>query len=130
MEIKKPISVLIVENNFLMQYGYLSLLENSCQISIVCAGHEAIEKVKQAIVSSNPFDLILLSTELNDIAGEKVCHMIRQLEKKSNYHAHIIAISSCIEKQGEGCLFAGCDKVVNKLDRYQLISVISHWLSK
>lgn len=125
---KKSISILIIEHNHIIQYGYLSLFEHlPCHITMASTGVEAMQQVKQHLIQQ-PFDLILSEIGLPDISGIELCKTIRKLEGSYRHYTPILAVSYQADEKRNECLVAGYDQVIDKLMSTELVSSIERWL--
>src|SRR5258708_5675376 len=107
-------TILIIEDNLLIQRSYAILLGNmSCSIISATTGAEALNQLNNSLIE-RPFDLIVLDLGLPDICGIQLCQMIRQRESAYQCRTPIVVLSSNANQKRSECLAVGCDQVVDK----------------
>jgi CheY-like chemotaxis protein len=82
--------VLMIEDNYLTQKVEEALLTSlNCQVNIAHSGEEAI-----SMFNPGKYDLIFLDIGLEDTSGYMVAKKIRAMEKETQYHVPIIALTA------------------------------------
>ena len=110
--IRRPLNVLLVEDNFLNQKVVIATLEK--------AGHrvELAENGKIAfeLFCKNDYDLILMDIQMPIMDGIEATKSIRAYEKENNLKAiTIMAVTAfALERDREQCLKAGMDDFLAK----------------
>lgn len=106
-----------VINKMLQRTGYS--IQNSIN------GKEAIK-----ILENERFDLILMDINMPGLDGYETTAKIRELEKQSNKHTPIIAVTAySLFGDREKCLDAGMDDYIAKpLDMKQFTQLVAKWI--
>jgi CheY-like chemotaxis protein len=74
--LKKPLSILLVDDDVLIRETFPSLLERmGHRVETVASGHEALQRLSKA----PPFDLILLDKNMPGMDGLETLTRLRQL---------------------------------------------------
>lgn len=91
----------------------------------VSSGEEAVEEV-----SSGNYALVLMDCQMPDMDGFQATRSIRNLEKKSDQHIPIIALTGSADAEGRAkCLESGMDEVLIKpVAPNKLMEVIDRFL--
>ncbi len=110
VEIKNA-SILLVEDNFSNQQIISLYIRNEVnKIDIAFNGKEALEKFGLA-----KYDLILMDVQMPIMDGFKATQKIREIEKSTNTHVPIIAVTAnAFPEDKEKCLVAGMDDYISK----------------
>lgn len=74
---------LIVDDDFTSRLLLQELLKGFGPVHSVASGKEAIEAVRLALSSKDPYDLICLDIMMPEMDGQKVLRYIRDLEEKT-----------------------------------------------
>ena len=86
---KKPPKVLMVEDNTTAQKAAQALLmQLDCQVDVADSGDKAT-----TLFSPGKYDLVFMDIGLEDTSGYMVAKKIRQLEKGTQHHVPIIALT-------------------------------------
>lgn len=123
----KSASILLVEDNFSNQQIISLYIRNEVsKIDIAFNGKEALEKFGLA-----KYDLILMDVQMPIMDGFKATQKIREIEKSTNTHIPIIAVTAnAFPEDKERCLVAGMDDYISKpFQPEELISKIREHLS-
>ena len=89
-KLTNPLSVLLVEDNFLNQkLIYLNLTKLGFQIEIANNGKEALDKLEDT-----QYDLILMDLMMPVMDGLETTIQIRELEKSTGRHTPIIGLTA------------------------------------
>lgn len=123
----KNASILLVEDNFSNQQIISLYIRNEVsKIDIAFNGKEALEKFGLA-----KYDLILMDVQMPIMDGFKATQKIREIEKSTNTHIPIIAVTAnAFPEDKERCLVAGMDDYISKpFQPEELISKIREHLS-
>ncbi|MBD3181523.1 PAS domain S-box protein [Candidatus Poribacteria bacterium] len=107
----EKLNILLAEDNIVNQKFAKSFLEKQdYQVSIANDGKEAIE-----LWEKQHFDLILMDVQMPEIDGFEATKIIREKEKNTDRHIHIIAMTAhAMKGDKERCLEAGMDDYVAK----------------
>ena len=107
----KNANILLVEDNFSNQQIISLYIKNEVKkIDIAFNGKEALEKFGLA-----RYDLILMDVQMPIMDGYKATQKIRELEKSTNSHIPIIAVTAnAFPEDKERCFAAGMDDYISK----------------
>ncbi|MCL2073916.1 MAG: response regulator [Marinilabiliaceae bacterium] len=107
----KNANILLVEDNFSNQQIISLYIKNEVKkIDIAFNGKEALEKFGLA-----KYDLILMDVQMPIMDGYKATQKIRELEKSTNSHIPIIAVTAnAFPEDKERCFAAGMDDYISK----------------
>ncbi len=107
----KDASVLLVEDNLINQKIVLLSLKKSVKtVDVANNGKEALDKFGSA-----KYDLILMDIQMPIMNGIVATKKIRSIEKSTNTHTPIIAITAnALLGDKEECLAAGMDDYISK----------------
>jgi CheY-like chemotaxis protein len=107
----KDASVLLVEDNLINQkIVVLSLKKSVKNVDVANNGKEALDKF-----GSVKYDIILMDIQMPIMNGIVTTQKIRNIEKSSNTHTPIIAITAnALLGDKEDCLAAGTDDYISK----------------
>ena len=122
---EKRLRILLAEDNLVNQKLAARLLEKQGHhVSIVGTGREALEQLEK-----QGFDLVLMDIQMPEMDGFEATAAIREREKLTARHVHIIAMTAhAMQGDRERCLAAGMDGYVSKPIKLQeLIGVIEDW---
>ncbi|MFY7698110.1 MAG: response regulator [Legionella sp.] len=85
-----PLNVLMVEDNFIAQKVEEALLTSlNCHVDIADSGDKAI-----SLFNPGKYDIVFMDISLADTSGYMVAKQLRELEKNTNHHVPIIALTS------------------------------------
>lgn len=103
--------ILLVEDVDVAVMVAKAILEQlSCMVDVAVNGTEAIQKA-----TTNRYDLIFMDVGLPDIDGNAVTRHIRALERDTEQHVSIIALTAHVDADSKQlCVEAGMDAVLNK----------------
>lgn len=104
-------NILIVEDNISNQHILkLYIKKHVKKIDIANNGKEALDKIALA-----KFDLILMDVQMPILDGLKATQKIRELERSTNTHIPIIAVTAnAFPEDQERCYVAGMDDYISK----------------
>ena len=106
------LTILLVEDDEIVQRVHQSMLNKlGCTVDLAMTGKAALKMVK----AKNPYKIIFVDIGLPDITGFEVIEKITALNKKTDSHAVIYALTGYAgapEKQA--CLDAGAFAVLAK----------------
>ena len=107
----KELKILLAEDNKVNQKLTSRILEkNGHTVVIAQNGFEAIERMQE-----NTFDLILMDVQMPEMDGFSATQKIRELERNSDKHIPIIALTAYAMKgDREKCIAAGMDSYLSK----------------
>jgi len=124
---KRPLNILLVEDNRVNQVLATRILEKQGHhVSVAGNGLEAL-----AILTSNPFDLILMDIEMPEMDGLEATRSIRENESPSGKHLPIIAMTAhAMTGDRDKYLTAGMDAYISKpIDAKHLLEMIERLCS-
>lgn len=103
--------ILLVEDNFSNQQIINLYIRNDVKkIDFASNGKEALEKF-----GTVKYDLILMDVQMPIMDGFKATQKIRELEKSTNTHVPIIAVTAnAFPEDKERCMTAGMDDYISK----------------
>jgi two-component system sensor histidine kinase/response regulator len=111
MDTKRPLNVLLVEDNLVNQKLAIGVLgKNQHAVTVANNGREAVEHFQ-----TGKFDLILMDVQMPVMDGFEATAQIRELESRSGIHTPILAMTArAMESDREECLAAGMDDYLSK----------------
>jgi signal transduction histidine kinase/ligand-binding sensor domain-containing protein/DNA-binding response OmpR family regulator len=119
--------VLLVEDNLVNQKLALRLMEKrGFEVALAGNGQEALD-----LLAKETFDFALMDIQMPLLDGLETTRQIRILEKESNRHLPIIAMTAhAMKGDRERCLEAGMDHYVTKpIQQGELFAVIARVLN-
>jgi CheY-like chemotaxis protein len=123
----KDANILLVEDNFSNQQIIILYIKNEVRkIEVAYNGKEALDKFGKA-----KYDLILMDVQMPIMDGFKATQKIRAIEKSTNTHTPIIAVTAnAFPEDKERCIASGMDDYISKpFQPEDLIRKIKHHLS-
>jgi two-component system sensor histidine kinase/response regulator len=107
----RRLNVLVAEDNKFNQQVIQRMLERRGHtVRVVPNGNETLAALRQSA-----FDLLLLDVNMPEIDGFQVIQTTRELEKTSNNHLRVIALTALSGKRDrERCIEAGMDDFLSK----------------
>lgn len=123
----KDATILLVEDNFSNQQIIILYIKNLVRkVEVAYNGKEALDKF-----GKTKYDLILMDVQMPIMDGLKATQKIREIEKSTNTHVPIIAITAnAFPEDKERCMASGMDNYISKpFQPEELISKIKHHLS-
>ncbi|WP_075589722.1 response regulator [Labilibacter marinus] len=123
----KDANILLVEDNFSNQQIIILYIKNEVRkIEVAYNGKEALDKFGKA-----KYDLILMDVQMPIMDGFKATQKIREIEKSTNTHTPIIAVTAnAFPEDKERCMASGMDDYISKpFQPEDLIGKIKHHLS-
>ncbi|TLX74969.1 response regulator [Labilibacter sediminis] len=123
----KDANILLVEDNFSNQQIIILYIKNEVKkIEVAYNGKEALDKFGKA-----KYDLILMDVQMPIMDGFKATQKIREIEKSTNTHTPIIAVTAnAFPEDKERCIASGMDDYISKpFQPEDLINKITHHLS-
>ncbi len=123
----KNSNILLVEDNFSNQQIIILYIKNEVnKIEVAYNGKEALDKFGKA-----KYDLILMDVQMPIMDGFKATQKIREIEKSTNTHTPIIAVTAnAFPEDKERCIASGMDDYISKpFQPEDLIGKIKHHLS-
>ncbi len=123
----KNANILLVEDNFSNQQIIILYIKNEVnKIEVAYNGKEALDKFGKA-----KYDLILMDVQMPIMDGFKATQKIREIEKSTNTHTPIIAVTAnAFPEDKERCMASGMDDYISKpFQPEDLIGKINHHLS-
>jgi CheY-like chemotaxis protein len=103
--------VLVAEDNVVNQRLVERLLQKQGhRVVVVGNGREAVNALER-----ESFDLVLMDVQMPELDGFQATAVIREREKVSGRHLHIIAVTAhAMKGDGEKCVAAGMDGYITK----------------
>ena len=87
---EEVLNVLMVEDNLIAQKEVETILKAlNCQVNIAASGGEAL-----LLFVPGKYDIVFMDIGLQDISGFKVAQKFREIEKNTEHHVPIIALTS------------------------------------
>jgi CheY-like chemotaxis protein len=110
----RPLSILLVEDNPVNQKLAIRLLEKAGhRVTLAGTGREALTAWENAVVPG--FDVLLMDIQMPEMDGMEATAAIRNLEKNSENHVPIIAMTAhAMRGDKEKCLASGMDGYISK----------------
>lgn len=110
-ERRQPRRILLADDGIVNQQVARELLESrGHQVVVVNNGKQAVEAY-----SREPFDLVLMDVQMPEMDGFEATATIRELEKSSGTHMHIVAMTAhALKGDRERCIQAGMDSYLTK----------------
>jgi signal transduction histidine kinase/DNA-binding response OmpR family regulator len=110
-EQKGRLHILLAEDNRVNQAVVRGVLgKRGHRIEIANDGREALEKIK-----NGTFDLVLMDVQMPELGGFEATGLLREMEKTTGGHIHIIAMTAhALKGDRERCLAAGMDGYISK----------------
>ena len=107
----RPLSILVAEDNAVNQRLAQRLLEKrGHRVVIAGNGREVL-----AVMEKDSFNLVLMDMQMPEMNGIDATAAIRELEKTSGRHQHIIALTAnAMTGDRERCIAAGMDGYLSK----------------
>ncbi len=104
-------NILLVEDNFSNQQIIILYLKNEVKkIDVAFNGKEALDKF-----GKTKYDLILMDIQMPIMDGFKATRKIREIEKSTNTHTPIIAVTAnAFPEDKDKCLASGMDDYISK----------------
>ncbi|OCK85852.1 putative histidine kinase HHK5p [Lepidopterella palustris CBS 459.81] len=107
------VKVLVAEDNKTNQEVVLRMLklEDVYDVTVAKDGQEALDKVKESMETSNPYNLIFMDVQMPNLDGLQSTRLIRQ----SGFSAPIVALTAYAEESNvKECLASGMDFFLSK----------------
>lgn len=123
----KDANILLVEDNFSNQQIIILYIKNYVsRIEVAFNGKEALDKFGKA-----KYDLILMDVQMPIMDGFKATQKIREIERSTNTHVPIIAVTAnAFPEDRERCFASGMDDYISKpFQPEDLINKIKQHLS-
>ncbi len=121
-EKRNALKILLAEDNKVNQTLATRVMEKKgYSVTLAHNGKEAV-----AAFENHPFDLILMDIQMPELNGIEATRLIREIEKKTDTHIPIIAMTAhAIKGDRESFLKAGMDDYISKpIDTKKLIETI------
>lgn len=111
IELKKPMSILLVEDNILNQkLMYFNFTKMGFSLKTVNNGLEAVDEYRSCY-----YDFILMDVMMPIMDGYQATEEIRKIEKETLKKSFIIGLTSNVyDSDREKCLDAGMDEFMPK----------------
>lgn len=111
IQLKRPLNILLVEDNILNQkLMYFNLTKMGFSINIVNDGQQAIDAYKQQF-----YDIILMDIMMPILDGYQTTKIIRDIEIQTGHKSYIIGLTSNVyDSDKDKCLSIGMDDFIPK----------------
>ena len=111
IQLKKPISILLVEDNMLNQkLMYFNLTKMGFNLKMVNNGQEAVDAYK-----NGKYEFIMMDLMMPIMDGYQATKAIRDIEKETGNKSYIIGLTSNVyDSDKDKCLDAGMDEYMPK----------------
>lgn len=111
IQLKKPISILLVEDNMLNQkLMYFNLTKMGFNLKMVNNGQEAVDAYK-----NGKYEFIMMDLMMPIMDGYQATKAIRNIEKETGNKSYIIGLTSNVyDSDKDKCLDAGMDEYMPK----------------
>jgi len=122
------ILILLAEDNVVIQKMAMKQLQKlGYETEVVSNGREVL----QAVANKN-YSIVLMDCQMPDIDGFEATRAIRSMERNTNKHLPIIAITaSAMQGDRESCFVAGMDDYLSKpVDQNKLQAILEKWCPK
>jgi CheY-like chemotaxis protein len=122
---RRPVRVLVVEDNLINQKVAVRMLERLGHVSQVAGnGVEGL-----AALAAQPYDIVFMDCQMPEMDGFEATRTLRDLEKATGRHTPVIALTANVmNEEREQCRRAGMDDFLAKPVRYEdLSAVIDRW---
>jgi two-component system sensor histidine kinase/response regulator len=126
--VKRPLHVLVVEDNEINQKVAARLLERQGHsVAIRSDGLEALEYLESTTV-----DLVLMDVQMPRMDGLEATRRLRQREQGSGRHTMVVGLTACaMDGDDQICLGAGMDAYLTKpVSSQKIMSTIEHCLER
>lgn len=130
-QIHKNKKILLVEDiAFNQEVALMLLQEMGLSADVANNGEEAVNKIKDGLNSSEPYDVILMDCQMPIMDGFDATRAIRKLEAFTSHKTNIIAMTAnAMNSDKEKCLESGMDDYLSKpVDEAQLQQTLARWL--
>jgi signal transduction histidine kinase/CheY-like chemotaxis protein len=120
--------ILVAEDNAVNQLLVLTILKKlGYNAQAVANGREAVDEFARGT-----FDLVLMDCQMPEMDGFEATKAIREIEKRTNTHIPIVALTANAMKEDEQrCLDSGMDAYLAKpIKREKLDELLSYWVNK
>ena len=120
------LKVLVVEDHPATRKILGKALESfSFVATAVESGEQGLQEFRRAAATETPFELLLLDYRLPGMTGEAVARAVREVPANGKRPKILMLSSLGAAKIVEGCLAAGCDRVIDKpVSRTALLAAI------
>jgi PAS domain S-box-containing protein len=111
VEPTRKLTVLLAEDNPINRVLMLALLDKrNCQVTPVEDGVEAVR-----LQAQKTFDIIFMDVQMPGMDGFQATEKIRESEKQTGRHVHIVAMTAnALKGDREQCLASGMDEYLSK----------------
>lgn len=121
-ESNRPLKILVAEDNKVNQIVVRKILEReNFEVDTVETGKEAVEAVQK-----KDYSFVFMDLHMPEMDGYEATRTIRELEKKTNKHVPIIALTASImEEDRKNCLNVGMDEYISKpIGKEKIIQIL------
>ena len=110
-----PIRVLIADDDKInIQLLKAILRDEFCAIDTVNDGREALDKMKNALINKDPYDIVFLDQHMPYLEGHQVLKAYKELESNSNKKIYAVTISGNVQHQSRELFDERISKPFNK----------------
>jgi PAS domain S-box-containing protein len=128
-EIRRPLHILVVEDNYVNQRLIVKLLNNRGHKTAVA--NDGVDALR--LLENNPdFDVVLMDMQMPRLSGLETTAEIRKREIVTGKHIPVIALTANVLKgDREKCLAAGMDEYLTKpINREELFDTLAKSVAK
>ncbi len=124
----KNLKILLVEDNAINQKIAQTYLQ-SMGVSNIDIAYNGIEGV--VLYKSKPYDLVFMDCQMPEMDGYEATRKIRTIERSTNHHTPIIAITAkAVKGDREVCIEAGMDDYLTKpYTKKKFYEKLSQWIA-
>ena len=125
MELTRPLTVLVVDDNAINQKVASRMLEKMrCTVHVAADGQQALDAS-----AATPYDLVLMDVQMPVMDGLTATRKIREREGTERHTIIVAVTANAIQGDRERCLASGMDDYLPKPIRQQdLEGLVAKWI--
>lgn len=125
MELTRPLTVLVVDDNAINQKVASRMLEKMrCSVHVAADGQQALDAT-----AATPYDLVLMDVQMPVMDGLEATRRIREREGTQRHTIIVAVTANAIQGDRERCLASGMDDYLPKPIRQQdLEGLVVKWV--